>query len=137
MSNPTVLRQRLSKLRQEVDSMESVFAAKKVEALRRLPQEYGCASLEELILALSRLASPKLFAAVDSVVNGPQPRKRKSRAIVTPEMREDVAKIILKGGKTAREIAEAFNVSASFVTQLKTKLKATRPRSGSAAGSTR
>lgn len=115
--------QRLETLRMQVSKLEQRVmreAAKRQQRLLALPGKFGYDSLEELITALNATKR----TAGGSTANS---NRRRRRAIITKEIREEVRKLTNQG-RTGAEIAKAVGVSIPSVANIKRALGLSRPR---------
>lgn len=131
----------ITNVRAKLAALEEEVAKQRKAALSVLHKEFGFESIEDLIEALKELVGakpargrgrkkgaagrPAKKAAKKAAARG-EGKKRK-RAKVTPEMREQIIEAV-KAGKTGKAIAAEFGVSLPTVQNIKRDAGLTKAR---------
>lgn len=137
---------KLEKAKADLMQMEAKIAAERVAALAKLPAEFGYASLNEFIKALTAAAKSggkvkgkpgrkaKGEAKAPKVAKEPKAPKagKGKRAKITDEVKAQV-KAMAEAGKTGNEIAKTLGISAPSVQNIKKALGMVKARSASLA----
>lgn len=115
----------LEKRKAELVAREKELTAERSAALRRLPADFGYASLAELVAALraAHRGAPKRAGGERSA--------RRRRAKITEEIRSAVKKFVAEK-KTGAEIAKELKISLPSVQNIKKSLGLVRARAKSA-----
>ena len=120
--------QQLAAYRAKVEKLEKSISDERAALLRGLHLETGFASRDELIDALRGLGGAR---------RGPKPGakaarsggKRKRRAKITPELREQIIAAVKAGG-TGNAVARKFDISLPTVQNIKRDAGLTKKRKG-------
>lgn len=114
--NTKILKE-LEQTRAKVAELEKVIAKERSKELAKLPSQFGFSTTAGFLKAVrqaSRGVNPTGAA-----------RKRRSRSVITDEIRQKV-KILATAGKTGAEIAKAVGISMPSVQNVKKALGLTR-----------
>lgn len=125
--------QQLATAKAKVEELEKKLSAERNAVLRRLHTEVGFASREDLIAALRGLDGagrrPGRPKAAAPASGGRKRGKRKARAKITPELRDQIIAAV-KAGSTGNQVAQKFGVSLPTVQNIKRDAGLTRKRRG-------
>lgn len=115
--------------RAKLASLEQAIADELSTELAVLPARYGFGSAKEFLRAVAAATGSSLAKkGRKPKVKAPKSEeKRRPRAVITPEIREQV-KQLCEGGKTAAEIAAAVQISKPTVQNIKKALGLVKPR---------
>lgn len=144
------LESEILKARQLVGKLEAEREQVEKKTLLGLPQSLGYSSVDTLIKALGKYASPvmkgrlQIKAVKEQTVVGsaeePTPKtekkagsQRKRRRNLTPERKAALIADLEKGGKTAKQFAADHGVSVATIALYKSNLKLTKAKKDKAA----
>ena len=120
--------------RAKLASLEQAIADELSAELAVLPERYGFGSAEEFLRAVAAATETSLAkkgrkpAREGSKGKAPKSeKKRRVRAVITTEIREQV-KLLCEEGKTGAEIAAALQISKPTVQNIKKALGLVKPR---------
>lgn len=124
----------LQKAKAKLAQAEAKLAADRIAALARLPGEYGYDNLNEFIKALKSAAGKarKGKAGKGAQVAKAAKAGKRSRAKITPELKQDVIAAV-QAGKSGAEIAAQFGISLPSVQNIKKEAGLVKPRGSSEA----
>ena len=115
----------LEKAKAKIIQAEAKLAADRVAALAKLPREYGYASLNEFIKALTAAigkAGKGKKSKGAKTVKSSKPAKTKAgkrkRAKLTPELKQQVIAAV-QAGDSGAKIAKTFSISLPSVQNIK------------------
>ena len=115
----------LQSLQKHIDKLAASVAIERRAELSGLPTAYGYASIGEFIAALKDAASDapapgKRRGRPPKAVKAPKvaKAKKRSRATITPEMRDNVA-AALRSGTKPKDVAKQFSISTASVQVIK------------------
>ena len=124
----------LEAARAKVDSLEQSIAHERNKELAALPAKFGFESAREFVRAVNAAAGsgsgrrrgrpPGKGKAAGAKKGG---RKRRTRAVITDETRNQVKKMV-DAGKTGAEIAETLKISVPSVQNIKKALGLVKER---------
>ena len=133
----------LEKAKAKIAQAEAKLAADRTTALAKLPGDYGFASINEFIKALTAAAgkAPKGTKAkaakaskAPKVAKAPKAEKaaKRGRTKITPELKALVIEAV-KADKSGAEIALAFGISLPSVQNIKKEAGLVKSRTAAAA----
>lgn len=143
MSNLSALRRAYERRQADLLKLEKELAAEAQKQFTVLPKQFGLKSIDALIKALAPYASPRMKAllkggpasapaaapkAAKAAPAEKAPRKRRKRAKITDEVRDNVIAAVKAGGKTNQQIADEFGISLPSVGNIKAAAKLTAKR---------
>jgi len=119
----------LEKAKAKIAQAEAKLAADRTTALAKLPGDYGFASLNEFIKALTaaagkagkaKKAKPAKAGKAPKAAKAPKAEKagKRGRTKITPELKAQVIEAV-KADKSGAEIAKAFGISLPSVQNIK------------------
>ena len=129
---------KIQKAKAELAAAEAKLAAERVDALSRLPGDYGFSDVNDFIKALKEAygtSKPKPAKVKASATTGRAEKAKASkgkRAKITDEIKLEV-KNLHAAGKTGQEIADTLMISAPTVQNIKKELGLVKPRSATSA----
>ena len=132
----------LEKAKAKIAQAEAKLASDRTTALAKLPGDYGFASLNEFIKALTAAAGKaskgKKAKAAKSVKTAKAPKTEKApkagkrgRTKITPELKAQVIAAV-KADKSGAEIASAFGISLPSVQNIKKEAGLVKSRTAAA-----
>lgn len=131
---------KLEKAKADIQQLEAKIAAEREAALAKLPSDFGYASLNDFIKALTAAAKsggkakgkPGRKVKADSAPKAPKAAKpgKGKRARITDEIKAQV-KALAEAGKTGQEIAKLLSISAPSVQNIKKSFGLVKSRSTS------
>jgi len=143
MSNLQALRDSLAKKQAELATLEKELEAARIAQFTELPATFGLNSIDAVIKALAGYASPRLKRALKGVFDektevaaakreaksaAPVKTGKRKRALITPELKEEIIKTLKAGGKTAGAVAAEFGISGATVNNIKKEAGLTRQK---------
>lgn len=113
----------LEKAKAKLAQVEAKLSADRVNALAKLPSDYGYTNLNEFIKALTAAAGKSKKAKGAKAVKAPKAPKapkaaKRGRAKITPELKAQVIAAV-HADKSGAEIAKAFGISLPSVQNIK------------------
>jgi hypothetical protein len=116
----------LEKAKAKIAQAEAKLAADRTNALAKLPGDYGFASLNDFIKALTAAAGKAGKAKKAKAPKAPKAAKapkaekagKRGRTKITPELKAQVIEAV-KADKSGAEIAKAFGISLPSVQNIK------------------
>jgi hypothetical protein len=120
------LRAKYLQKKQELAQLEEELRALQRTALLGLPGYVGAASIDALIDLLLPLASSEYRAKFGHSSIAVHKGGRKTRTVITPQLKERVINLLRSGSGTASYIAAQTGVSISYVNKLKAAEALTR-----------
>lgn len=109
--------QELNELRLQAAKLATSIEQERIAELSALPGKYGYSSVEEFIKALKQAAGVRGKRKGKTVAASAKPGKR-SRAKITPELKEQVKAAVL-AGKTGAQIAAELGISLPSIQNIK------------------
>ncbi len=130
---------KLEKAKADIAAAEAKLAADRVEALAKLPTDYGFDSLNAFIKAVKAAygkggkakGKPGRKPKAETAAKAPKARAKGKRAKITDEIKAQV-KALAEAGKTGQEIAKALGISAPSVQNIKKAFGLVKARSSAA-----
>jgi transposase len=127
----------LKSLQKQIEKLAASVVIERRAKLAELPADFGYANVSELIAALKEAATsapvgkrrgrpPKAAPAEKAV----RPKKRK-RAKITPEIRDNVA-AALRAGASPKDVAAQYGISNASVQVIKKSAGLVKSRGGAA-----
>ena len=110
---------KLAAAKARVAKLEQAIAAKLNRELAALPAKHGFDNVEAFCAAVKAAGGKRRGPAPKKAKAGG--KKRKDRAVITDETRNQVKKLT-EAGKTGAEIAKAAGISSASVQNIKKKL---------------
>lgn len=123
------LKTQLQAARAKVAELENMAAIERNRELGALPAKFGFVDVNELIAALKSLPiapvsapspAPAAAAAV-APVSAPPAKKKRYRAVITPDTATSVKRLV-EAGKTGIEVAKELKISIPTVQKIKKSL---------------
>jgi hypothetical protein len=118
----------LAELKEKAAKLEAKVVAERTAELASLPQAYGYDSLKAFIKALKQAAGGKRGRKKGVKGKAGRPKKR-TRARITPEIKEQV-KAAVQAGTTGAAIAKSFGISVQTVQNIKKEFGLVKSRTG-------
>jgi hypothetical protein len=140
MADIKALLENFRKKREELHKLEAELKTAEARQFKVLPKEVGLTSVDALIRALARHASPRMKAALKAALGGEKPAARaakpkppakarkRTRAKITDAIRAKVIGAVKAGGKTAGKIAKECGISVPSVANIKKAAGLTRKK---------
>jgi hypothetical protein len=119
--NFTALQKEIGHLSRAQAKLEAKLQAARTEKLKAMPEQVGLSSIAELIGALKGLSKSQPGRKARAVTRKTPSRGRRTRAVITDQMRSEVKKLV-EAGKTGQEIATAVGISLPSVQNVKKAL---------------
>ena len=131
---------KLEKAKADIAAAEAKLASDRVEALAKLPSDYGFDNLNAFIKAVKAAygkggkakGKPGRKPKAEGAAKAPKAKAAKGkRAKITDEIKAQV-KALAEAGKTGQEIAKALGISAPSVQNIKKAFGLVKARSAAA-----
>ena len=129
------LQDSLAKKQAELALLEKELETAQEAQFTELPAKLGLNSIDALIKALAAYASPRLKGALKGAFGektvpaaapktepkptAPAKTAKRKRAHITPELKEEIIKVLKEGGKTTGAVAAQFSISGASVNNIK------------------
>jgi len=110
----------IEEYKSKIQALEQQVSKQLQAELARLPGKYGFASVKEFVKAVKQAAGGRKAAKAGG-------QKRRKRAKITPEMKQQI-KSAVQAGKTGAAIAKQFGISLPSVQNVKKELGLVKAR---------
>jgi hypothetical protein len=105
----------IAEYKSKIEALEAEVAGQLQAELSGLPAKYGFATLKAFFKAVKQAGGVRAAFAPSAKAGG---KKRRRRARITPEIRQDIKAAVI-AGKTGAEIAKEFKISLPSVQNIK------------------